>query len=114
MSQPEHHDAPSHQAMTLADCHPADAMVAGDAAGDALRYLALLEAGGGLIWQADPDGRIRAVPTAGHVGRAAISLMQGHGWLTLFHPDDRFLISDNKVGRYRQPRWPVAPVGGRA
>jgi len=24
------------------------------------------------------------------------------------------LISDNKVGRYRQPRWPVAPVGGRA
>lgn len=24
------------------------------------------------------------------------------------------VISDNKTGRYRQPRWPVAPVGGRA
>ncbi len=25
-----------------------------------------------------------------------------------------YLISDNNTGRYRQPRWPVAPVGGRA
>ena len=117
MSQPEHHDAPSHQAMTLADCHPADAMVAGDAAGDALRYLALLEAGGGLIWQADPDGRIRAVPTAGHVGRAAISLMQGHGWLALFHPDDRFRFllqagRARRVGRAFEGRWRIGIPAG--
>jgi hypothetical protein len=24
------------------------------------------------------------------------------------------LMSDNQVGRERQPRWPVAPGGGRA
>lgn len=25
-----------------------------------------------------------------------------------------FMMSDNQVGRQRQPRWPVAPGGGRA
>ena len=27
---------------------------------------------------------------------------------------DRDVMSDNQVGRQRQPRWPVAPGGGRA
>ena len=33
---------------------------------------------------------------------------KGSGWL------ESFLMSDNQVGRQRQPGWPVAPGGGRA
>lgn len=75
-----------------------------EAARDALRYRTLLEAGAGLIWQAEPDGRINAVPVGGHFGRGALPLMQGYGWLNLIHPDDRFRFLVNAFRARRERR----------
>lgn len=117
MSQHEYDDAPSCQAMIFAECRSAEFTLASDAARDALRYLALLEAGGGLISQADPDGRIRAVPAVGHVGKAAVSQIRGHGWLDLFHPDDRFRFllqagRARRAGRAFEGRWRLGIPAG--
>ncbi|MGY6645501.1 MAG: putative bifunctional diguanylate cyclase/phosphodiesterase [Salinarimonas sp.] len=115
MSQPTNHNTPSHQAMASSDRSASDATVAGDAARDALRYRKLLEAGAGLIWQADPDGRIRAVPVGGHIDPAALTRMEGHGWLTLIHPDDRyrFLLQAcraRRAGRAFEGSWRISSL----
>ncbi len=72
---------------------------------DARRFRKLIEAGAGLVWHADTEGRITAIPVSGNLGADEIDQMHGHGWHALLHPADRasFLLRACRGRRAARP-----------
>ncbi len=84
---------------------------------DAIRYRSLLAATAGLIWHADPAGRIGAVPVSGDLDQARLQAMRGHGWWDFLHPDDRqdFLLKALRARRRKsglEGIWRIAGADG--